>query len=248
MSGHSKWHSIKHKKAAIDAKRGQAFTKIIKEITVAARLGGGDPDTNPRLRTGVAAAKAVNMPAANIKRAIQKGTGELPGTVYEEVTYEGYGPGGVAVLVETVTDNKNRTLPEIRAMFTKLGGNLGENGCVGWMFDKKGLIQVEKASADENAVLDVALTAGATDLADGGETFDVFTAPDAFEAVKSALEEKTFAIASAEVGMIPQNYVSLDGKKAGQMIRLMESLEEHEDVQHVWANFEMDEAESGDGD
>jgi YebC/PmpR family DNA-binding regulatory protein len=245
MSGHSKWHSIKHKKAAADAKRGKAFTRIIKEITVAARLGGGDPEGNPRLRQAIAAAKAVNMPADNIKRAVQKGTGELPGVQYEEVTFEGYGPGGVAVLVETVTDNRNRTLPEIRHLFAKHGGNLGESGCVAWMFDKKGLVQVRKKSASEDAVLEVALDAGALDMVETDETYDVFTPPDAFESVKQSLEAKGFELASASFGLFPQNYIRLEPKRAEQMMRLWEALEEHDDVQNVWSNLDVDEASTG---
>jgi len=240
MSGHSKWHSIKHKKAAVDAKRGKVFTKLIKEITVAARTGGGDVDGNARLRSAVAAAKGANMPADNIKRGILKGTGELAGVQYDEISYEGYGPGGVAVLVEVMTDNKNRTIPEVRHAFAKNGGNLGETGCVGWLFDKKGLIQVDKA-ADEDSVFEVAIEAGAADIVEGDETYDVFTPPDQFESVREALDSKGFTILAAEVGMFPQTYVKLDSKQSGQMIRLMEILEEHDDVQNVWANFELSE-------
>jgi YebC/PmpR family DNA-binding regulatory protein len=245
MSGHSKWHSIKHKKGAADAKRGKLFTKIIKEISVAARAGGGDPDGNPRLRSAVGAAKAANMPADNIKRAIQKGTGELPGTTIEEITYEGYGPGGVAILVEAMTDNKMRTLPEIRHTFGKHGGNLGETGCVAWIFHKKGLLQVDRRSASEDAVLEVALDAGALDVVEEDETFDVFTPPEAFESVKQSLEAKGFQVISSQFGMFPQTYVKLEGRKADQMMRLMEALEEHDDVQNVWANFDIDEASLG---
>ena len=247
MSGHSKWHSIKHKKAAVDAKRGKIFTRLIKEITIAARDGGGDPDGNARLRTAVAAAKAANMPADNIKRAIQKGTGELPGTSYEEVTYEGYGPGGVAVLVEVVTDNKNRTTPEIRHAFSKYGGNLGENGCVAWMFESKGLIQIESKSTDEDALLETALEAGAADVTESDESWDVFTPPDVFDDVRHALEDKGFPILDAQRGRFPQNYVALEGKKSEQMLKLMEVLEEQDDVQNVWANFELDDDAGGGG-
>jgi YebC/PmpR family DNA-binding regulatory protein len=243
MSGHSKWSTIKHKKAALDAKRGKVFTRVIKELTVAAKVGGGDPDGNPRLRSAIAEAKASNMPADNIKRAIMKGTGELPGVTYEEVVYEGYGPGGVAVYLEVLTDNKMRTLPEIRNVFTKLGGNLGDTGSVAWMFQKKGLVQVKKEGATEDAVLEVALDAGAHDMVEEAETYDVFTPPDAFESVKQSLEAKGFTIAESQLGMFPQNYIKLDGKKADQMIRLMDALEEHEDVQNVWANFDIPEEE-----
>jgi YebC/PmpR family DNA-binding regulatory protein len=220
MSGHSKWATIKHKKGALDAKRGKIFTKVIKEITIAAR-NGGDPDSNPRLRTAIAAAKAENMPADNIKRAIQKGTGELPGTTYEETIYEGYGPGGVALILEITTDNKNRTLSEIRHILSKHGGNLGANGCVAWMFNKKGYVVVEKDKADEGSLLELVTEAGAEDMTeDGGNT-----------------------PAAAEVSMIPQSYVKLSGKEANQMLRLMEELEDHDDVQHVYANFDIEEAE-----
>jgi YebC/PmpR family DNA-binding regulatory protein len=243
MSGHSKWHSIKHKKAAADAKRGKIFTSLIKEITVAARTGGGDADGNPRLRTAVLAAKAVNMPAENIKRAIQKGTGELPGQSYEDATYEGYGPGGVAMLVEAVTDNKNRTVSEIRHVFAKHGGNLGETGCVAWMFHKKGYIVVEKSRIDEDSLLNIVLDAGADDMKESGGTFEIYTAPESYEAVVDALKKSNIETASSEISMVPQSYTKLEGKAAQQMIKLMEALDDHEDIQKVHANFEISEAE-----
>ena len=242
MSGHSKWATIKHKKAATDAKRGAAFTKIIKEMTVAARIGGGDPNMNPRLRTVLEKAKAVNMPADNIKRAIQKGTGELPGQVIEEVTFEGYGPGGVAVMVETATDNRNRTVGDVRHLFDKYGGNLGQNGCVAWMFDKKGVIEVDADKADEDALMELVLEAGAEDMKLSEGTFEITTSPTAFYAVKQAVESKGIPISLAEVTMIPQTTVHLDGKPATQMLKLMDALEDHEDVQKVSANFDIDAA------
>lgn len=241
MSGHSKWATIKHKKGAADAKRGRLFTKLIKEITMAARLGGGDPGGNPRLRKAIDDAKAVNMPAENIKRAIQRGTGELPGVSYEEVTFEGYGPGGVAVLVEAMTDNKNRTLPEIRTIFSKNGGNLGESGSVRFLFQKKGYITIEKEKATEDQVMEAAIEAGAEDARLSGEAHEVLCAPEAFAAVKAKLEEKGLLLAAAEIEMIPTTEVALDQRKAEQMMRLMEALEDHDDVQHVWANFDFEE-------
>ena len=240
MSGHSKWATIKHKKGATDAKRGAAFTKIIKEMTVAARIGGGDPGMNPRLRTVVEKAKAVNMPADNIKRAIQKGTGELPGQVIEEVTFEGYGPGGVAVIVETATDNRNRTVGDVRHTFDKYGGNLGQNGCVAWMFDKKGVIEVDAAKADEDALMELVLDAGADDMKLVEGTFEITTSVASFETVRQALEAKGVPMSLAELTMIPQTSVHLDGKPATQMLKLMDALEEHEDVQKVSANFDID--------
>lgn len=243
MSGHSKWATIKHKKGALDAKRGKIFTKIIKEITVAARISGGDPDANPRLRTAILAAKAENMPADNIKRAIQKGTGELPGSVYEESVYEGYGPGGVAMMLEVATDNKNRTLSEIRHIFGKHGGNLGANGCVAWIFTKKGYIVLGKEKADEETLLNLVTDAGAEDLVDDGSNWEVFSPPEAFHQVVDRLKAAKLDPTVAEVSMVPQNYVKLSGKNAGQMLRLMEELEDHEDVQHVHANFDIEEAE-----
>jgi YebC/PmpR family DNA-binding regulatory protein len=241
MSGHSKWAGIKHKKAKVDAQRGRTFTKIIREVTVAARVGGGDPDGNPRLRLAIEKAKAVNMPQDNIQRAIQKGTGELPGTSYEEYIYEGYGPGGVAVLLEIVTDNKNRTAPEIRKAFAKYGGNLGESGCVAWMFEKKGLIQVDAAAADEDRLLGVVLEAGAEDVRRSDDTFEVITAPKDLERVKESLAKEKIEIAEGEVTMLPQSTVKLEGKQAQQVLQLMEMLEEHDDVQNVYANFDIPE-------
>ena len=243
MSGHSKWATIKHKKGAADARRGKIFTKLIKEITVAARISGGDPDSNPRLRTAILAAKAENMPADNIKRAIQKGTGELPGSVYEESIYEGYGPGGVAMMLEVATDNKNRTLSEIRHIFGKHGGNLGANGCVAWIFTKKGYIVLSKDKADEETLLNLVTDAGAEDLVDDGSNWEVISPPEAFHQVVDRLKAAHLEPTLAEVSMIPQNQVKLSGKNAAQMLRLMEELEDHEDVQHVHANFDIEEAE-----
>jgi len=243
MSGHSKWASIKHKKAATDAKRGKVFTKVIKELAVAARMGGGDPDSNARLRKAISDSKAVNMPADNIKKAIMKGTGQLEGVSYEEMSYEGYGPGGVAIYVETLTDNKNRTVSEIRHIFSKNGGNLAESGCVAWMFDRKGYIVVEKTKAAEDKLLDLVLEAGAEDLREDGSNYEIFTAPDDYEAVSNALEENNIETAASNLGYIPQNYVKLQGKQAQQLMRLMEEMEDHDDVQNVWANFDIDEEE-----
>jgi YebC/PmpR family DNA-binding regulatory protein len=243
MSGHSKWATIKHKKGALDAKRGKVFTKLIKEITVAARISGGDADSNPRLRTAVAAAKAENMPADNIKRAIQKGTGELPGSVYEEAVWEAYGPGGVAMMVEVATDNKNRTLSEVRHVFSKSGGNLGETGCVAWMFGKKGYVVLEKRKADEETLLNLITDAGADDLNDDGDHWEIFSSPSAFHAVVEKLKAAGITPDHAEVSLIPQTYVKLTGKEAHQMLRLIEELEDHEDVQHVYSNFDIEEAE-----
>jgi YebC/PmpR family DNA-binding regulatory protein len=244
MSGHSKWATIKHKKGALDAKRGKIFTKLIREITIAAR-NGGDPDSNPRLRTAVAAAKAENMPADNIKRAIQKGTGELPGATYEESIYEGYGPGGVALIIEVTTDSKNRTLSEIRHILTKHGGNLGANGCVAWMFHKRGYVVVEKAKADEGKLLELVTEAGAEDMTEDGSNWEIFSQPHEFHQVVEKLKAANITPAAAEVSMIPQNYVKVSGKEANQMMRLMEELEDHDDVQHVYANFDIEEAELG---
>ncbi len=243
MSGHSRWATIKHKKGAADARRGKVFTKLIKEITVAARVGGSDADANPRLRNAVVAAKAENMPADNIKRAIQKGTGELPGTMYEETIYEGYGPGGVALMLEVTTDNRNRTLSEIRHIFSKHGGNLGENGCVSWMFTKKGYIVVPKEKAGEEKLLELVTEAGADDMNDDGSNWEVLSSPDGFQAVVERLKQASIQPAVAEVSRIPQSYIKLTGKQAEQMLRLMEELEDHEDVQHVYANFDIEEAE-----
>lgn len=243
MSGHSKWAGIKHKKAKVDAQRGRVFTKLIREITVAARVGGGDPGGNPRLRTAIQAAKAVNMPADNIERAIKKGTGELEGVTYEEITYEGYGPGGVAVLVEVMTDNKNRTVGEIRKIFSRHGGNLGESGCVAFLFEKKGYIQVEAAKVDEDKLMTIALDAGAEDLQREESVFAVTTspAPKDFERVRATLVKGGIQPLSAEITMLPKSTVKLEGKHAEQMLRLMEELEEHDDVQHVYANFDIPE-------
>jgi YebC/PmpR family DNA-binding regulatory protein len=242
MSGHSKWATIKHKKAALDAKRGKAFTRIIKEIMIAAR-SGGDADMNPRLRTAVLAAKAVSMPADNIKRAIMRGTGELEGGQIDEVMFEGYGPGGAAVLVMVATDNRNRTVSEIRHVFSKNGGNLGELGSVAWMFERKGQIIVEKEKAGEDQLMTIALDAGAEDMRDGGDTWEVISAPEAHEAVLNAIQKAGIATMSAEIGMIPKNLMKLEGKNAQAMLRLSEALEEHDDVQNVYSNFDVDEKE-----
>ncbi len=241
MSGHSKWATTKHKKAATDAKRGKIFTKIGKEIAVAAKLGGGDPGGNPRLRTAVAKAKSVSMPAENIKRAIQKGTGELPGVSYEEIMYEGYGTGGVAVLVEVLTDNRNRTVSEIRNIFSKSGGNMGEAGCVAWMFHKKGYIVVNRVKVDEDKLMTLALDAGAEDMQTEDENFVITTPPNDFEKVKKALEDAGMSLEVSEITMVPQTYVKLDGKEAQQMLRLVENLEDNDDVQNVYANFDIPE-------
>ena len=241
MSGHSKWSSIKHKKAATDAKRGKIFTKLIKEITVAARMGGGDIETNPRLRTAVQAAKAENMPKDNIDRGIKKGTGELEGVNYEEISYEGYGPGGAAVLVESLTDNKNRTVADIRSIFGKNGGNLGENGCVAWMFDKKGYIVVERSAVDEDTLMETALEAGAEDIREDDSNYEVITDPGEFEAIKEAIDTASISYIDAEVTMLPQNTASLTGKEAEQMVRLMEMLEDCDDVQKVYTNADIPE-------
>jgi YebC/PmpR family DNA-binding regulatory protein len=241
MSGHSKWATIKHKKGALDAKRGKIFTRLIKEIAMAAKSGGGDPDMNPRLRTAVAAAKAENMPADNIKRAIQRGTGELPGATYEEIQFEGYGPGGVALLVNVTTDNRNRTVSEIRHMFTKGGGNLGEAGSVSWMFHKKGSIVVPKAKAKEDDLMNIVLESGGEDLNDDGENWEVTTDPGSYEAVLEAVKKAGIEVVHSEVGMVPQNYIKLEGAAASQMIRLLEAIEDHDDVQNVYSNFDVDQ-------
>jgi YebC/PmpR family DNA-binding regulatory protein len=243
MSGHSKWHTIKHKKGAADAKRGKIFTRLIKELTVAARSGGGDPDSNPRLRTIIAEAKASNMPRENIARAIRRGTGEEPGVQYEEVTYEGYGPGGVALLIETLTDNKNRTVGEIRHLMSKHGGNLAAENSVAWMFSRKGQIVVEKGKVDEDRVLAAALDAGADDMNDDGSAWEIVCAPEQFEVVRDAVKALGVQLATAQVAMIPQNYVKLVGKEAQQMLKLMDVIEDHDDVQHIWANFDVEEKE-----
>jgi len=240
MSGHSKWATIKHKKGALDAKRGKIFTRLIKEISMAAK-GGGDPDMNPRLRTAIAAAKAENMPADNIKRAIQRGTGELPGATYEEFSLEGYGPGGVAVLVDISSDNRNRTVSEIRHVFTKNGGNMASAGAVAYLFHKKGDIIVTKASAKEDDLMNIVLEAGGEDLKDDGENWEVVTEPSAYEAVLEAVKKAGITPASSSVAMIPQNYIKLEGQQAATMIRLVEALEDHDDVQNVHANFDIDQ-------
>jgi YebC/PmpR family DNA-binding regulatory protein len=243
MSGHSKWSTIKRKKGAADAKRGKAFTKLIKEIMVAARFGGGDITTNPRLRTAVLSAKAENMPRENIDRAIKKGTGELEGVNYEELTYEGYGPGGVAMMLEVLTDNKNRTVADVRHVFSKQNGSLGEAGCVSWMFEKKGLMTINKAGVDEDRLIEVALDAGALDVKGTDKEFDVTTSPGNFEEVKKKLEEAGFKCSYGEVTMVPQTTVRLAGKEAEQMFRLMEALEDADDVQKVYANFDIADEE-----
>jgi YebC/PmpR family DNA-binding regulatory protein len=246
MSGHSKWASIKHKKGALDAKRGRIFTRLIKELTVAARAGGGDPDMNPRLRTIIADAKAQNMPAENIKRAIRRGTGEEPGVSYEEAQYEAYGPGGAAVIIDVLTDNKNRTVGELRHLLEKGGGNLATANAVAWMFHKKGYIVVEKSRAagvSEDSLMSAVLDAGADDLRDDDDNWEVLSAPDVFPAVRDAVKQLGIEPASAEVSMIPQNYVKLEGKPAQQMVRLMDALDDHDDVQHVWSNFDIEEKE-----
>jgi YebC/PmpR family DNA-binding regulatory protein len=242
MSGHSKWATIKHKKGALDAKRGKIFTRLIKEITMAAK-SGGDPDKNPRLRTAIAAAKAENMPGDNIKKAIQRGTGELPGVSYEEITFEGYGPGGVAVLVEVSTDNRNRTVSEIRHAFGKNGGNMGEAGSVAWMFKKKGDIVIPKAQATEEKLMDLVLESGAEDLKDDGDFWEILCDPSSYESVLEAVKAAGIAPENSEVGMIPDNYIKLTGHQASTMIRLMEALEDQDDVQHVYSNCDIDQKE-----
>jgi len=242
MSGHSKWATIKHKKGALDAKRGKIFTRLIKEITMAAK-SGGDPDKNPRLRGAIVAAKAENMPGDNIKKAIQRGTGELPGISYEEITFEGYGPGGVAVLVEVSTDNRNRTVSEIRHCFGKNGGNMGEAGSVAWMFHKKGDILLPKASATEEQLLDLVLESGADDLKDDGDSWEILCDPASYESVLEAVKKAGHTPENAEIGMIPDNYIKLTGHQASTMIRMMEALEDQDDVQHVYSNFDIDQKE-----
>ncbi len=243
MSGHSKWATIKHKKAAADAKRGKVFTRVIKEIMIAARAGGGDPDGNPRLRTAVLAAKAVSMPADNIKRAIMRGTGELEGGQIDEVMFEGYGPGGAAVLVQVATDNRNRTVSEIRHLFSKQGGNLGEVGSVAWMFERKSQIVIDKPKATEEQLMDIVLDAGAEDLRGDGGQWEVISPPEAHDAVLEAIHKAGIETASAQIAMIPKNTVRLEGKNAGGMLRLAEALEEHDDVQNIYSNFDIDEKE-----
>jgi YebC/PmpR family DNA-binding regulatory protein len=241
MSGHSKWATIKHKKGATDAKRGKIFTRLIKEITIAAKGGGGDPDGNPRLRTAILAAKAENMPADNIKRAIQRGTGELEGLSYEEISFEGYGPGGVAIIVEVTTDNRNRAVSEVRHAFSKNGGNLGETGSVGYLFSKKGVIVVAKAGTDEDKITEVVLEAGADDLSEEGDNWEILTAPKEFEAVRDALKAAGFTPEHAEVTMIASTYQKLEGAQANSMMRLLETLEDLDDTQNVYSNFDMED-------
>jgi YebC/PmpR family DNA-binding regulatory protein len=243
MSGHSKWATIKHKKAATDAKRGRVFTRVIREITIAARIGGGDPNSNPRLRTAILAGKNENMPNENIERAILRGTGQLEGEQYEEVTFEGYGPGGVGMLIAAVTTNRNRIVGEFRHLISKNGGNLAETGAVGWMFHRKGEIVVPKEAASEDKMMDIVLEAGADDLKDDGSGWYIVTPPEALEKVKEALAKAGITPTSAEISMVPQNYIKLTGAQATQMVRLIEALEEHDDVQHVYANFDIDESE-----
>jgi YebC/PmpR family DNA-binding regulatory protein len=240
MSGHSKWSTIKHKKGAADAKRGKIFTRILKEMTVAARLGGGDPDGNPRLRAAVAEAKANNMPKDNIERAIKRGMGDLDGATYEEITYEGYGPGGVAIIVEALTDNTNRTTPEVRHLFEKHGGNLGTPGSVRFQFEKKGYFAVEKSAVGEDKLMEIALEAGADDLqTEDAEVFEIYTTPDNFEAVRQALETSKIPTVEAKLGMIPSTYVAVDETKSKAIMRLLELLDDHDDVQNVWSNFDV---------
>lgn len=243
MSGHSKWHTIKHKKGAADAKRGKVFTRIIKELTIAARNGGGDPDSNPRLRTIIAEAKANNMPGDNIKRAIRRGTGEEPGVSYEEAQYEGYGPGGAAVIIDVLTDNKNRTVGELRHMLTKYGGNLAETNAVAWMFTKRGYIVVPKGKADEDTLMSAVLDAGGDDLRDDDDNWEVLSSVEAYPAVLEAVKGLGIEPAAAEITMLPQNYLKLEGKQAQQMVKLMDVLDDHDDVRQVWSNFDIEEKE-----
>jgi YebC/PmpR family DNA-binding regulatory protein len=243
MSGHSKWATIKHKKGAADAKRGKAFTRIIKELTVAARAGGGDADSNPRLRTIIADAKAVNMPADNIKRAIRRGTGEEPGVSYEEAQYEAYGPGGAAVIMDVLTDNKNRTVGELRHVLTKWGGNLAETNAVAWMFNKKGYIVVAKSKVSEDTLMSAVIDAGGDDLQDDGDNWEVLSSVDTFQAVLEAVKALGIEPDAAEISMVPQNHIKLEGKQAQQMVKLMEALDDHDDIRHVWSNFDIEEKE-----
>jgi len=243
MSGHSKWSTIKRKKGALDAKRGQIFSKLVKEITVAARMSGGDIEGNPRLRQAVLKARTSSMPNDNIERAIKKGTGDLEGTTYDEITYEGYGPGGVALMIEVLTDNRNRTLSDVRFILTRHGGNLGENGCVGWLFEKKGIIQLDKGSVIEDKLMEAALEAGAEDMTEEGDVFEVKTAPNDLETVRQGLEKAGFKPTQAEVSAVPQTYVKLTGKQANQMLKIMDLLDDQDDVQNVWANFDISEEE-----
>ena len=243
MSGHNKWSTIKHKKGKADAKRGKIFSKLVKEITVAARMGGGDPEGNARLRQAIDKAKAESMPKDNIERAVKKGSGEMGGAQYEQVMYEGYGPGGAAVLVDVLTDNRNRVVAEIRHAFSKNKGNLGENGCVSWIFDNKGYIAVPRSAADEDRMMELALDAGAEDVKDSGDQWEITTGPADFYAVRDAMEKAGLPVESSSLGMIPKNTVKLEGKEAEQMLRLVEMLEDNDDVQNVYANFDIDEAE-----
>ena len=243
MSGHSKWASIKHKKAALDAKRGKVFTRLIREIQIAAREGGGDPDGNPRLRSAIASAKSQSMPQDNIKRAVLRGSGQLEGETFEEVSFEGYGPSGVAVMVDVVTDNRNRTVSEIRHHFAKHGGNLGENGCVSWMFDKRSLIVIPKSATTEEDLMELVLTAGADDLRDEGDNWAVISPPEAHDDVLQGIESAGLATESAEVTRIPQNSVKVEGKDAAAVLRMIEALEDQDDTQNVYANFDIDDAE-----
>jgi YebC/PmpR family DNA-binding regulatory protein len=243
MSGHSKWATIKHKKGATDAKRGKIFTRLIKEITIAAKSGGGDPDGNPRLRTAILAAKAENMPADNIKRAVQRGTGELEGLSYEEITYEGYGPGGVAIIIDVLTDNKNRAVSEVRHAFSKNGGNLGAEGAVAWMFTKKGVISIDKDAADEDKLTEIVLESGAEDLNDEGTHWEILSDPKDFEAVTEALKAAKIKTESAEVTKIASTYTKLEGAQANAMMRLLETIEDLDDTQNVYSNFDFDEAQ-----
>ncbi|MBN1756468.1 YebC/PmpR family DNA-binding transcriptional regulator [bacterium] len=241
MSGHSKWASIKHKKAIVDAKRGKLFTKLIREITIAAKEGGGDPEMNPRLRSAIADAKAANMPNDNIDKATKRGTGDLPGVQYEEVTYEGYGPGGVAIIVETLTDNKKRTVADIRHILSKHGGNLGETGCVGWMFERKGVFTVDKTKYSEEELFDKAMSVEASDIVDADDIYEIYTESDKFQLIRDKMDEMELAYDSAEILAVAKSYVKVEDKKAIQVLKLVEELEEHDDVKSVSANFDIDD-------
>lgn len=242
MSGHSKWATIRRKKEKTDAARGRVFTRLIKEITIAARMGGGDPEGNPRLRTAIAAAKAANMPANNIDKGIKKGTGELPGVIYEEITYEAYAPGGVALMIKTLTDSKNRTVSEIRHIITKRGGNLAESGAVSYLFERKGVITIDPKGLPEDNIMELVLEAGAEDLRSDEDTYEVITAPNDFEPVRAALEKSPLGIESAEIAMVPAAHIKVEGDAAKKLMKLLEDLEEHDDVQNIWGNFDIDEA------
>ncbi len=243
MSGHSKWHTIKHKKGALDAKRGKLFTRLIKEIAVAARDGGGDQDANARLRKAVTDAKAANMPNDTIDRAVKRGTGDLEGVNYDEITYEGYGPGGVALLIETMTDNRNRTVAELRHLLSKNGGNLGESGSVAWLFDRKGYVVVDKSKKSEEELFEIAIEAGAEDMKEDGDNFEIFTSQEDFEAVSEAIKKAGIEPEIAEISMIPQTFIKLEGADAKQMLKLYEAIDDHDDVQNLYANFDIDESE-----